>query len=121
MLAGGIDRGSRCASMPICGRYVHNAAVLLWQHSAKFVPHAQQGPEHVRIERCRVAVRSLLGYRAGHAFRTSSVYSDIQTAESFHGLVDQFAHVFFAAYIGADELRLRTVFPDFLDHLLAFL
>src|SRR6202171_3502088 len=106
--------------MPICGRYVHNAAVLLWQHYAKFVLHAQQGPEHVRIERCRVAVRSLLRYMAGHAFRTGSVYSDIQTAKSFHGLVDQVPYVFFAAHIGADELRFRTCLQAFTDELLAF-
>src|SRR4029077_8019716 len=120
MLAGGIDRGSRSAGMPIGGRYVHDAAVFLWQHHAKFVLHTQQGPEHVRIERCRVAVRSLLRDRAGHTFRTGSVYSDIQTAKSFHGLVDQVAHVFFAAHVGADELRFRTCLTDFTDELLSF-
>ena len=106
--------------MPICGRYVHDTAVFLWQHHTKFVLHAQQGPEHVRIERCRVAVRSLLRYRTGHTFSTGSVYSDIQTAKSFHGLVDQVAHVFFAAYIGVDELRFHTFLADFSDQLLAF-
>ncbi len=80
--------------MPICGRYVHDAAVVLWQHHAKFVLHAQQCSEHVRIERRRVALCSLLRYRAGH--------------------------VFFAAYIGANEIRFRTLFADFSDQVLAF-
>src|SRR5216684_7965582 len=120
MLAGGIDRSTRRAGMPKCGGYVHDAAVFLWQHRAKFVLHAQQRTEHVRIERCRVAVRSLLRYGAGHTFRTGSVYSDIQTAKSFHGLVDQVTHVFFAAHIGADELRFSTCLTHFTDELLTF-
>src|SRR4029077_5599156 len=100
--------------------YVHDAAVFLWQHHAKFVLHAQQRAEDVGIERCRVAVRSLLRYKAGDAFHTGSVYGDIQTSKSFHGLIDQVAYVFFAAYIGADELRFRTCLADFTDELLAF-
>src|SRR5258707_14031638 len=120
MFAGAIDRSPSRAGAPICGRYVHDAAVFLWQHHAKFVLHAQQRSEHVGIERCRVAVRSLLRYRAGHAFRAGSVHSDIQTAKSFHGLVDQVTYVFFPAHIGADELRFRTSLTDFTDELLAF-
>ena len=93
---------------------------FLWQHHAKFVLHAQQCAEHVGIERCHVVVRSLLRHRAGHAFRTGSVYSDIQMAKSFHGLVDQVAYVFFAPHIGTDELRFRARFADFTNELLAF-
>src|ERR1700686_1651773 len=117
MLARGIDRSPRRASMPICGGYVHDAAVFLRHHYAKFVLHAQQRTEHVCIERGRVAVRSLLRYRAWHAFRTGSVHSDIQMAKSFHGLFDQVAYIFLAAYIGADELRFRTFSADFTDQL----
>src|SRR5882762_10814914 len=121
MFAGGIDnRSPSCPGVPICGGYVHDAAVFLWQHHAKFVLHAQQRAEYIGIERCRVAVRSLLRYRAGHAFRTGRVYSDIQTAKSFHGLVDQVTYVLFAAHIGADELSFRTCLTDFTDELLAF-
>src|ERR1700676_3263176 len=120
MFAGGIDRSPSRAGVPICGGYVHDATVFLWQHHAKFVLHAQQRAEDVGIERCRVAVRSLLRYRAGHAFRTGSVYSDIQTAKSFHGLIDQVTYVFFAAHIGADELRFRTCLTELTDELLAF-
>jgi hypothetical protein len=93
---------------------------FLWQHHAKFVLDAQQRAQHVGIEGCRVAVRSLLRYRAGHAFRTGIVHSDIQTAKSSDGLVDQVTHVFFAAYVGADELRFRTCLTHFTDELLAF-
>jgi hypothetical protein len=105
--------------MPIGGGYIHDAAVFLRQHHAKFVFHAQQCAEHIRIERRRVALGSLLHHRAGHAFRTGGVHRDIQTAIPFHGLVDQVAHVLLAAYIGADELRFRTVVADFTDQLLA--
>src|ERR1700686_5931374 len=119
MLARGIDRSPRRASMPICGGYVHDAAVFLRHHYAKFVLHAQQRTEHVCIERGRVAVRSLLRYRAWHAFRTGSVHSDIQTAKSFHGLVDQVSYVLFVAHIGTDEFRFRTCLADFTDDLLA--
>src|ERR1700686_5522279 len=119
MLAGGIDRSPRRPCMPKCGGYVHDAAVFLWQHHAKFVFHAQQRAEHVSIERSGVAVRSLLRYRAWHAFRTGSVHSDIQTAKSFHGLVDQVSYVFFVAHIGTDEFRFGTCLADFTDDLLA--
>src|ERR1700674_287076 len=113
MFAGGIDRSPRRAGMPICGGYVDDAAVFLWQHHTKFVLHAQQRAEHVGIEGCHVVVRSLLRYGAGHALRTGSVYSDIQTAKSLHDLVDQVTYVFFVAHIGADELRYRTCLTDF--------
>src|SRR5260370_29226860 len=106
--------------MPICAEYVHDSGVFLWQHPAKFVLHAQQGAEHVGIERRRVAFRSLLGHGAGCAFGASAVDSDIQAAKSFHRLVDQIAYVFFSADIGADELRFRTGVTDFTDELLAF-
>jgi hypothetical protein len=63
----------------------------------------------------------LLRYGAGHAFRAGSVYSDIQMAKSFHGLIDQVAYVFFAAHIGTNELCFRTRLADFTDELLALL
>jgi hypothetical protein len=59
---------------PQARRYAHmwrvcsRCCLFLWQHHAKFVLHAQQRAEHVRIERCHVALRSLLRYKAGHAF-----------------------------------------------------
>jgi len=92
----------------------------LWQHHAKFVLHAQQRAEHIRVERRRVALSSLLHHWAGRAFRTGGVHSDIQTAIPFDGFVDQVACVLLAAHIGADELRFRTFLADLTDQLLAF-
>jgi hypothetical protein len=62
----------------------------------------------------------LLRHRAGHTFRTGSVYSDIQPAKSFHGFIDQVAYVFFVAHIGAYEICPRTCGADFTGELLAF-
>ena len=67
--------------------------------------HAEQRAEHIGIERRGVAVGGLLRHPAGLAFGAGAVDRRIETTEARDGLIDQAAHIVFAAHIGTDEFR----------------
>jgi hypothetical protein len=80
-------------------------------HDAQLVLHAQERAEHVGVEHRCVAVRRLLGHRAGLAFGAGVVDGDIQAAEARDGPVDEITHVVLAPHIGLNERRLLCAAP----------
>ena len=85
------------------------------QYHAHFVLQAQDGDEHVGIERRGIGLGGLFGQWAGLAFGTSVVDGDIQATKALDRLVNEIAHVVFAADIGAHEFRFGAKSAQFTD------
>src|SRR5438128_1395726 len=83
--------------------------------------HAQQRAEHVGVECGRVTLSGLIRDRTRDTFRASSVDRYVQATEPLHGLIDQAAHVFLVANVGAHEFCLCAQLADFSNELFAFL
>jgi hypothetical protein len=108
VLAGGVERRTRRASVSHGRREVHNAAAALRLHHAHFMLHAQQHAQDVGIEGGRVALRCLLRHRTGLALGAGVVDRHVEPAEASQGLVDQIAHVVFMAHVGADKFSFHA-------------
>jgi hypothetical protein len=65
--------------------------------------HAQQRAEYVGVESGGVALRGLLGHRAGPAFSARGVDGRVQTAEAGDGVLDQIADFVIMTNVGLDE------------------
>ena len=77
-------------------------------HHAQLMLHAQEHAKHVGVEGGGIALRGLLGDRAGRAFGAGIVDGDVEAAEPGDGLVDQVLHVVLAADVGANEFGFRA-------------
>jgi len=63
------------------------------QHRPQFVLHTQQRAKHIRVERRRVALGSLLRHRAGRALGPCVIDRHIQASETANRLIHEFAHI----------------------------
>ena len=90
-------------------------------HGAHFVLHAQDHAEDVGLEGLVEGLRSLVGDRAGQAFRGGVVHGDVKTTKPRDGLVDHSAQVILLTDIGVDELCVRTEGAQLLNERLASL
>ena len=107
-----------CAEASIGGRKIDDAPAVLRQHHAHLMLHAEQGPEHVSIEGCRVGLGGLLRDGPPLPSVAGVVDGNVQTAEALQRLIDQVADIVFMAHVGAPILRLRAEPAKFSDELL---
>jgi hypothetical protein len=89
-------------------RNIDDAAAALSQHHPQLVLHTEERAEHISVECRGVALSGLLRHPAGLAFGAGAVDGSIQTAEARDGLIDQVAHIEFAAHVGTDEFNLAA-------------
>jgi hypothetical protein len=68
----------------------------------------EQHAEDIGIEGRGVALRGLVGNRAGLAFGAGVVDGDVEAAEPGDGLVDELADVVLVADVGTHELSFRA-------------
>ncbi len=70
--------------------------------------HAEKGAEHIGIEGGGVAVRRLLGHRAGLALGAGAIDRRIETPEACNGSNNEVPHLLIVAHVGTDEFGFRA-------------